>query len=73
MSITIWETDSGEYILKVKQRYAPKLLVADTDLTVMLTFKYYCMEVAGGAINQGYYVVLFKVVNSPSDEDEDCN
>ena len=51
--LPLWETDAGEYILKVKQRHAPTLLVPDTALTVMLTFKYYCMEVMDGAINQG--------------------
>ena len=60
--LPLWETDSGEYMLKVKRRYAPNLLVADTDLTVMLTFKYYCMEVMDGVLNQGYYVLL-KVTN----------
>ena len=70
--LPLWETDSGEYILKVKQRYAPKLLVADTDLTVMLTFKYYCMEVMDGAINQGYYAQM-KVMNKSEDEYENDN
>ncbi len=70
--LPLWKTDDGEYMIKVKQKYAPKLHVADTALTVMLTFKYYCMEVMDGVINQGYYVIL-KVMNSPSDEDEDYN
>jgi hypothetical protein len=70
--LPLWDTDSSEYMIKVKQKYAPKLLVADTALTVLLTFKYYCMEVDGGAVNQGYYA-LMKVLrkSSPSDEDED--
>ena len=49
--LPLWETDSGEYMLKVKRKYAPDLLIADTDLTVMLTFEYYCMEVMDGVIN----------------------
>ena len=72
--LPLWETDDGEYMIKVKQKYAPKLLVSNTDLTVMLVFKYYCMEVMDGVLNQGYYVQM-KVMNksSPSDEDEDEN
>ena len=37
--IPIWITEEGEYMLKVTQKYAPKLLVAGTVLTVLLTFK----------------------------------
>ncbi len=47
------KTDSGEYMLKVKQKYAPKFFVADTDLTVLLTFEYYCMDLGDGVLNQG--------------------
>ena len=70
--IPIWITDDGEYMLKVKRRYAPNLLFADTDLTVMLTFKYYCMEVMDGVMNQGYYVMM-KVMNRSDEEEEDGN
>ena len=68
--LPLWKTDSGEYMLKVKQKYAPKFLVADTDLEVLLTFKYYCMEVMDGVINQGYYT-LMKLMNKSDNEDED--
>ena len=67
--LPLWETDSGEYMLKVKQRYAPSLLVADTALTVMLTFKFYCMEVMDGVINQGFYAQM-KVMSKSDDEDD---
>ena len=68
--LPLWKTDSGEYMLKVKQKYAPKFLVADTDLTVLLTFKYYCMEVMDGVINQGYYAQM-KVMSKPDAESDD--
>ena len=69
--LPIWETDNIEYMLKVKQKYAPKGLTADTELKVMLTFKYYCMDVPGGDGNiiQGYYVIM-KVLSKDSDEDD---
>ena len=51
----------GEYLIKVKQRYAPILLLPDTTLTVSLTFKYYCMDKAGTLL-QGYYTMM-KVMN----------
>ena len=56
--IPIWITEEGEYMLEVKQKYAPKLLVAGTVLTVLLTFKYYCMDLGDGVFNQGYYVMM---------------
>ena len=65
----IWETENIEYMLKVKQKYAPKGLTADTELKVMLTFKYYCMSVGEGNINQGYYVVM-KALSKDSDDDD---
>ena len=42
--IPLWITEEGEYLIKAKQRHAPTLLIPDTALTVMLTFKYYCMD-----------------------------
>ena len=71
--IPIWITDDGEYMPKVKRRYAPNLLFADTDLTVMLSFKYYCMEVMDVVMNQGYYVMMKVMNRSPSEQDEDEN
>ena len=67
--IPIWITEEGEYMLKVKQKYAPKLLVAGTDLTVLLTFKYYCMDLGDGVLNQGYYAQM-KVMSKSDDEDD---
>ena len=73
--IPIWITEDGEYMLKVKKKYAPNLLVANTVLTVILTFKYYCMEVMDGVLNQGYYVILAVMDKCPSEQvvDEDDN
>ena len=68
--IPVWITEDGEYLLKVKQKYAPKFLVADTDLTVLLTFKFYCMEVMDGVLNQGYYAQM-KVMSKPDAESDD--
>ena len=45
--LLLWEAEDGEYLIKVKQRHAPTLLIPDTALTVMLTFKYYCMDKEG--------------------------
>ena len=41
----------------------------------MLTFKYYCMEVMDGVVNQGYYVILTVMDKCPSEQvvDEDDN
>ena len=71
--IPIWITEDGEYMLKVKKKYAPNLLVANTVLTVILTFKYYCMEVMDGVLNQGYYVILAVMDKCPSEHDDDEN
>jgi hypothetical protein len=73
--LPLWKTDSSEYMIKVKKKYAPDLLVANTVLTVMLTFKYYCMEVMDGVVNQGYYVILTVMDKCPSEQvvDEDDN
>ena len=68
--LPLWKTDSGEYMLKVKQKYAPKFLVADTDLTVLLTFKYYCMEVMDGVLNQSYYVMMNETPKCNDDDDK---
>ena len=56
--IPIWITEEGEHMLEVKQKYVPKLLVAGTVLTVLLTFKYYCMDLGEGVLNQVYYVMM---------------
>ena len=45
--IPLWKAEDGEYLIKVKQRYAPTLLLLNTTLTVSLTFKYYCMDKDG--------------------------
>ena len=67
--LPLWETENIEYMLKVKQKYAPKGLTADAELQVMLTFKYYCMSVGDGNINQGYYVIM-KELSKDADEDD---
>ena len=64
------ENGDGEYMFKVMLEYASQIFVADTDLTVMPTFRYYCMEVDDGLLNQGYYA-LMTVMNKSEDEDED--
>ena len=69
--LPLWKTESNEYMLKVKPKNAQALLVTDTALTVMLTFNYYCMEVASG-LNQGYYAILTEM-NKSGDLDEDDN
>ena len=66
--LPLWKAEDAEYLVKVKQRHAPTLLIPDTALTVMLTFKYYCMD-KDGTILQGFYVVM-KVMNKSEDEDE---
>ena len=70
--LPLWETENIEYMLKVKQKYAPKGLTADAELQVMLTFKYYCMSVGDGNINQGYYrnVNIMKELSKDADEDD---
>ena len=45
--LPLWKAEDGEYLIKVKQRHAPTSLIPDTALTVMLTFKYYCMDKDG--------------------------
>ena len=66
--IPLWITEEGEYLIKVKQRYAPTLLLPNTTLTVSLTFKYYCMDKAGTLL-QGYYAMM-KVMNKSEDDYE---
>ncbi len=57
--LPLWiTTDTHECMSKVKQKYAPKLNEPNTDLTVMLVFKYYCMEVDCGCLNQGFYAIM---------------
>ena len=67
--LPLWKTESNEYMIKVKQKYAPKILIVDTDLTVQLTFKYYCMS-KDDKLLQGYYT-LMKLMNKSDNEDED--
>ena len=66
--LPLWETDNIEYMLKVKQKYAPTELKAGTVLKVLLTFKYYCMDLGDGKANQGYHAILKQM---PQDNDED--
>ena len=66
--LPLWKAEDGEYLIKVKQRHAPTLLIPNTSLTVMLTFKYYCMD-KEGTLSPGFYVVM-KVMNKSEDEDE---
>ena len=51
--LPLWKAEDGEYLIKVKQGHAPTLLIPDIALTVMLTFKYYCMD-KDGTILQGF-------------------
>jgi hypothetical protein len=69
--IPVWLTDSGEYMIKVKHKNAPELLVPYTDLKVMLTFKYYCMETDDMLI-QGYYALVTEMKEC-CDEDKNDN
>ncbi len=66
--LPLWKAEDGEYLINAKQRHAPTLLIPDTALTVMLTFKYYCMD-KEGTLLQGFYVVM-KVIDKPEDESE---
>ena len=66
--LPLWKTESNEYMIKVKQKYAPKILICDTDLTVQLTFKYYCMD-KDDKLLQGYYT-LMKLMNKSENESE---
>ena len=66
--LPLWENEDGECLIKVKQRYAPTLLVPDTTLNVKLTFKYYCMN-KDDTLLQGYYAMV-KVTNKSNNEDE---
>ena len=64
--LPLWKAEDGEYLIEVKQRHAPTLLIPDTALTVMLTFRYYCMD-KEGTLLQNLYVVM-KVMNKSQDE-----
>ena len=66
--IPVWKAEDGAYLLKVKQRYAPKSFMPDAVLTVKLTFKYYCMS-KDDSLLQGFYAIM-KVMNKSDDEDE---
>ena len=57
-------------MLEVKQKYAPKLLVAGNVLTVLLTFKYYCMDLGDGVLNQSYYVMMNETPKCNDDDDK---
>ena len=54
--IPVWLTEEGDYMVKVKQKYAPKILIVGTELKLTLIFKYYSMEKADKLL-QGYYVM----------------
>ena len=69
-NLPLWKTQSNEYMIKVKQKYAPTELKAGTVLKVLLTFKYYCMSVGDGNINQWYYAIMDEM---PKSTDEDDN
>ncbi len=59
--IPLWETDEGEYMLRVKKKYVPEFPeepTPGTPLTLILVFKYYCMEI-DGLLKQGYYAQMF--------------
>ena len=56
-------------MIKVKQKYAPKILIVDTDLTIQLTFKYYCMD-KDDKLLQGYYT-LMKLMNKSESNESD--
>ena len=51
--LPLWKAEDGAYLMKVKRRYAPTLLIPDTALTVALTFKYYCMD-KDDTVSQGF-------------------
>ena len=57
------------YMPEVSQKYAPKSLVADTGLAILLRFKYYCTEVMDGVINDKVYAQM-EVMSKSDDEDE---
>ena len=56
--LPLWETDDGEYMIKVKSKYAPNVDIPTKDLVVQIVFKYYCMDVMDGLINQGFYAMM---------------
>ena len=66
--VPLRKAEDGEYLIKVKQRYAPTLLTPDTALTVVLTFKYYWMD-KDGTVLQGLYTMM-KIMNKSKDESE---
>ena len=57
-------------MLEVKQKYAPKLLVAGIVLTILLTFRYYCMDLGDGVLNQNYYVMMNETPKCNDDDDK---
>ena len=71
LRLPIWETDDGKYMVKVKKKYSPDLLIANTDLTVLLSFKYYSMD-KDDILYQGFYAMT-KVINKSDDGDESGN
>jgi len=66
--LPLWETENIEYMLKVKQKNAPKGLVPNSVFKAMVLFKYYCMDLGDGKANQGYYAILKQM---PQDNDDD--
>ena len=53
--------------LKLK-KYSPNLLIANTDLTVSITFKYYSMD-KDDILYQGFYAMT-KVFNKSENDDD---
>ena len=54
-----WKTDDGEYILKVKKKFTPKIQLEQGDIiTTNLRFKYYAMQKDDDKLLQGYYLKI---------------
>ena len=54
--IPVWKTEEGDYMVKVKQKYSPNLLITETELKLTVIFKCYSME-RDDTLLQGYYVM----------------
>ena len=67
--LPLWKTEDGQYMLKVKSKFAPQMLECQSEHSVKLLFKYYCMENDDGKLNQGYYTIMSKTGN---DNDSDA-
>ena len=68
--LPVWKAEDGQYLIKVKQRYARAVIIPDTALTVKLTFKYYCMNKDDTAL-QGYYAMMAVMNKSEDDYESD--